>query len=189
MPRPLSEKARQKALDAAVSILADDGLDGFSVEAVCRHSGVAKTTLYRHWSSANHLLVDALDCHVETVPTPDTGNLRDDMHAMAAAALELMGDPGRRQLMLDLLGAADRDPELAAIKEAMVGERTQPIVDIVNRAVERGEIPPIEPERAVSFVHGPLLSQILIRNEPPTDAELRDLVDLIVRGLGGTPPS
>ncbi len=188
MPRPLSEKARQKALDAAVSILTGDGIDGFSLEAVCRHSGVAKTTLYRHWSSTNHLLVAALDCHVESIATPDTGNLYDDMHAMARAALAVMGEPGRRQLMLDLLGAAARDPELAEIQEAMLAERTQPILDIVDRAVARGEIPPIAPDRAISFVHGPLMSQILVRNDPSTEEQVKDLVDLIVRGLGGTPP-
>lgn len=189
MPRPLSEKARQKALDAALSILEGDGIDGFSLEAVCRNSGVAKTTLYRHWSSTNHLLVDALDCHVETVATPDTGNLYDDIHDMARAALQIMGEPGRRQLMLDLLGAAARDPELAEIQQAMVAERTQPILDIVDRAVARGEIPPIAPDRAISFVHGPLMSQILVHNEPADEDRTRDLVDLIVRGLGGTPPT
>ncbi len=188
MPRPLSETARQKAIDATFAILGDEGIDGFSIEAVTRRSGVAKTTIYRHWSSANELLVDALDCHIETVPAPDTGSLHGDLTAMTTSALEVMADPARRRMLLDLLSAAASDPELEQIKQALVSERTHPIVEIVERAVERGEIPPIEPERAVTFVHGPLMARTMLQGEPPTTDELPELIELIMRGLGAERP-
>ncbi|MEM9563868.1 MAG: TetR/AcrR family transcriptional regulator [Actinomycetota bacterium] len=187
MPRPLSEAARQKAIDATIAILGGDGIEGFSIEAVTRQSGVAKTTIYRHWSSANELLVDALDCHIETVAAPDTGSLRGDLEAMTTAALEVMAQPARRRMLLDLLSAAAADPDLEEIKQALVAERTQPIVEIVERAVDRGEIPPIEPERAITFVHGPLMARTMLQGEPPGAEELPELIDLIMRGLGADP--
>ena len=189
MPRPLSETARQKAIDATMAILATEGMDGFSVEAVCRSSGVAKTTLYRHWASGNELLVDALDCHIVTVDPPDTGNLTDDLMALMSTAVLVMGDPSRRQLLLDLLGAATRDPELQRINEAMMAERTQPITAIIERAVERGEIPSVDLQQAMDFVHGPLMARTLVHGQPPDASELPSLVAMIVRGLGGTPPN
>ena len=60
MARPLSEVARAKMLAAAHEVIVSDGLDACTVDEVARRSGVAKTTIYRHWASREALLADAL---------------------------------------------------------------------------------------------------------------------------------
>ena len=79
MARSLSEAARTKMLRAATDLVLDAGVDGFSVDEVARRSGVAKTTIYRHFPSAKELLVAALDRTMKAPPTPDTGSLREDL--------------------------------------------------------------------------------------------------------------
>ena len=79
MARSLSEAARAKMLGAAADLVLDAGVDGFSVDEVARRSGVAKTTIYRHFPSAKELLVAALDQFMTAPPTPDTGSLRTDL--------------------------------------------------------------------------------------------------------------
>ncbi len=187
MARPLSEEARAKAIDAATSLLAEEGIDGFSVDAVARRSGVAKSTLYRHWASANDLLVHALDCHVEQIPTPDTGSLQTDLEVLFQTLRTVVKPEENRHLLLDTLAAAARDPELARVEQAMFHERMRPIRDIVERAIERGEIPTIDHELAAMFVHGPVMARILMVADPLRPEDISDLVPLLVRGLGGRP--
>lgn len=189
MPRPLSIEARDKALEAAAALVAEAGIEGFTIDEVARRSGVAKSTLYRHWTSANELLVSAIDCHIEHIPTPDTGSLHGDLVRLLETLRPLLDDEGNRRLMIEMLAAAARDPELERIKRTMLAERTAPIGTIVRRAVERGEIPPIDDDRATLFVHGTVTARTLIRGEPIDEAEVGELADLIVRGLGGTPPA
>lgn len=188
MPRPLSAKARQKAIDAAKALLAEQGIDGFSVDEVARRSGVAKTTIYRHWASANELLMEGLHCHVEQVPTPDTGSLHSDLSTMLDALRPIVLADGTRQLMLDMLAASARDPELEEIKRGMLVERTHPIPTILQRAIDRGEIPATDLELASLFIQGPFMARALFQGHPIEPHEIPEMVTLMVRALGGTTP-
>ena len=53
-------RSRKAVLAATLRLLAEAGLSGVSVDEVSKRSGVAKTTIYRHWSSRSALLLDAL---------------------------------------------------------------------------------------------------------------------------------
>lgn len=184
MPRPLSEEARQKAVDAAQSLVAECGMDGFTIDAVAKRSGVAKTTIYRHWNSANELLVHALDCQIEHIPAPDTSTLRGDLLQLFSMMRTILNTPGTRQMFLDMGSAAARDSELETVKKAMVDERTRPIREIVRRAIERGEIPEIDLEVATVLVEGPFIARMFMSSEPVEPWETEVAVDFIARGLG-----
>lgn len=184
MPRPLSKKARQKAIDATQTLIAEDGIDGFTMDGVARRSGVAKTTLYRHWHSANELLVHSLDCQIERIPTPDTGTLVGDLTRLFATMRSIINTPGTRQLFLDMAGASARDPELEAVKTAMIDERMRPIKEIVRRAVERGEIPDVDLETAAILVEGPFVARMFHRSQPLEEGEMDSYILHIARGLG-----
>ena len=49
MARPRSEEARRKAIAAAIDLIIERGVANLSIEEVAARSGVAKTTIYRHW--------------------------------------------------------------------------------------------------------------------------------------------
>lgn len=184
MPRPLSEEAREKAVQATQALVAECGIDGFTIDGVARRSGVAKTTLYRHFSSANELLVHALDCQVQHIPTPDTGSLVGDLTAQLSTMRDIVNTPGNRRLFIDMAAASAGDPELDAVKLAMINERTRPIREIVRRAVERGEIPETDIARSVVLVEGPFIARMLMSAEPITEDEVEAYVAHAVRGLG-----
>ena len=186
MPRPLSEQARQKAIDAAQTLVAECGIDGFTMDGVARRSGVAKTTLYRHWGSANELLIHSLDCQVERIPTPDTGTLVGDLNQLFSMLRAFLATPGMRQLFLDMASASARDPELDVVKKAMIDERTRPIREIVQRAVLREEIPETDLELATVLVEGPFIARVFVSSDPVGEEEVRAFVDHITRGLGAT---
>ncbi|MEM9654645.1 MAG: TetR/AcrR family transcriptional regulator [Actinomycetota bacterium] len=185
MARPRSEEARQKAIDTTQALLAEGGIDAFTIDAVAKRSGVAKTTLYRHWGSGNELLVHSLDCQVEQIPAPDKGSLEADLIEMFTVMATIMNDPGTRQLILEMMGAAAKDPDLAAVKNAMVAERHRPLEDIVLRAVDRGEIPPVNLEHATLFIEGPFMARVMMGRGLIDIEEIPSIIRMIIRGLGG----
>ena len=81
-------------LDAASELLAEEGYGGFTVDGVAARSGVAKTTIYRHWPTRGDLLAATMACFNECPATPDTGSLRTDVeHLLKELAVELAEAP------------------------------------------------------------------------------------------------
>jgi AcrR family transcriptional regulator len=188
MSRPLSPVARQKAIEAARAVIAELGINGFTLDGVSRRSGVAKTTLYRHWKTGTALLISALDCGLEQIATPDTGSLGGDLTDLLTTVATALGTPARRRMLLEMSLAATTDPDLALAKQAMVRHRTRPVQQIVRQAIERGEIPDIDLELAATFVQGPVLAWVLEARVAPDPGRIDQLVTLLVRGLGGRRP-
>ncbi|MEM7337857.1 MAG: TetR/AcrR family transcriptional regulator [Actinomycetota bacterium] len=187
MPRPLSAEAREKAVDAALSLLTEGGISGFTLDAVAQRSGVAKTTLYRHWGSANVLMVHALDCTIERIPTPNTGDLRTDLRNVLGELREIANSGAHRQMMFEVMAAAANDPDLAAVQQALMHERTRPLRELIQRAVDRGEIPPVDLDEVTICVEGPFMARVLKSSEPVTAGELEPMIEFVARGLGAPP--
>jgi TetR/AcrR family transcriptional regulator, cholesterol catabolism regulator len=57
---PVQRQRRQRILDAAVALAADGGYDAVQMREVAVRADVALGTLYRYFSSKEHLLVSAL---------------------------------------------------------------------------------------------------------------------------------
>lgn len=184
MARPLSEEARQKALTAAAAVIAEHGIEGFTVDAVAKASGVAKTTIYRHWDSGNALLLAAIDCMIVPFPTPNTGSLATDLRSFLEVILPVASDNSMGRAMLGLMAAAASDEELAKLHQAMMRERMTPIVTMLELAVARGEIrPDVDLDLALDFIEGPFFFRKLVKREPLDSDQIDQLVSMIVAGL------
>lgn len=184
MARPRSEAANAKILEAAVGLLFEVGLDGFTIDEVANRSGVAKTTIYRHFSSGNEVLVTALGSTIRPFPTPNTGTLKGDLLEFMAVVVPIFADAQLRPLMLGLLGAAATDAELNRIQKAMLTERMMPLRTIIDTAKTRGQLPEsLVFEEAFDFIEGPLLAQWIQRPETLVDIDVERLVDRILAAL------
>jgi AcrR family transcriptional regulator len=133
------EAARARVLAAALDVLGDVGSAGFSIEAVARRARASKATLYRHWPSSRDLLVDAMDQTFQPFPPPATGGLETDL-AVLLDQQRAMLDGVFPRLMAAFIDAAERDPELAARHADLTRQRRAPMLDVLERARDRGEI-------------------------------------------------
>lgn len=184
MARPLSASARTKSLEAAQNLLVDVGVDGFTIDEVARRSGVAKSTIYRHWPNSGELLIAAADGLVVPFATPDTGSLRSDLREFVLNVTAYMGDDSMRQLCLGVMSAAAGDPEFARVHQDFVDGRREPLRSILERAQIRGEIPrELNLVRAVTFVEGPFFIHTVVRGLPMTKESAEELLDLVIAGL------
>jgi AcrR family transcriptional regulator len=181
--RPRSEEARQAALEATVDLLLANGVDGVTFDEVASRSGVAKTTLYRHFGLKQAMVVAAASsCFVE-LPTPDTGDLEVDLRTIFDRWKDK--DAARApDLIPVLLAASDRDPDLHELVLAMLAERRRPIRTVLQLAQLRGEIDPdLDLDIAQALLTGPFAQRKLVDREEITD-EFRDSVlQHVVAGL------
>ena len=186
MARPRSEEARRKALVAAAELIVERGVSSLSIEEVAARSGVAKTTIYRHWPERASLIIDTVRTTFEHVATPDTGSLRGDLSAFFGGLMraDLNGKAGR--IMPCLIDAAGRDPEIALLLERIGVERQQPVMLIVARAQERGELPAeLDPAVVVGTIVGPIVFRKVVQRLPVDAAYVEACLAVAVTGLSG----
>lgn len=172
-------------LGATVEIVFSDGVNAVTFDEVARRSGVAKTTIYRHFETKNQLVIAALDGLTVFPEVPDTGNLRADLLAFFATIRPLFRNLRVRAATLDLMAAAARDDDLHALHQRAVGQRTRAMRTIFERAQARGELPAdLEYVDAFDFLEGPFFVRTMLYPEKVDDLDLERTIDRIVAALG-----
>jgi len=186
--RPRSPAADQALLHAALESLEEDGYARLSMAGVAKRAGVSGTTLYRRWSSKEDLVIAALESLHQGVGYLDTGSLAGDLDmALRQSAAAFRGEQGR--VLRGLIGELFKNPELSAlVQDRLGGPKRQLFVDMIERAVRRGEIPPIDPTVALNLVLGPVFHRFMVDSETLTPEVVDYLVPMIVAALKAAPP-
>ncbi len=175
---------RADVLAAAAEVLTAVGYDQMSVEEVAQRAGVHKTTVYRRWPTKAELVADAMRQHSEgAVPIPDTGTVLGDLQAFAREIVANIGSETGARRSRSVAAAAATSDELAASMYGFWQDRLAASTPIVERAIERGELPKgTDPKLIIETLIGPLWVRLLLTGEPLTD-ELADRVaELVTAG-------
>jgi AcrR family transcriptional regulator len=184
--RPRSQEADRAILQAASQLLAEGGLAAMSIEEVAARSGVAKTTIYRRWNSRGTLALDAFLAEFQgQQPSPDTGTMRGDLLAALRAWIRAVTRTSAGPILAGLIAESQLDPELGIAWRERVVERLRAQHKIMlNRAIDRGEIPPdTDQEIVLDLLFGAAYHRLLHGHQPLTDKFARRVVDLIVAGI------
>jgi AcrR family transcriptional regulator len=188
--RGRGEHARRRVLRAALEVLAESGMPGFTVEAVARRAGASKATLYRHWPSASALLVDAMDAEFRPLPDLATGDLRADLISFLTAFADMLRHSPFPETMAAFIDAAERDPALAGLHAEITERRREPLLRIVIEASRRGAIRgDVDPELVVDLLSAPFFYRRLIAHRPIPAGMPAAVVDHVLATLGGDHPS
>jgi AcrR family transcriptional regulator len=184
--RPRDPEADRALLAAALDILQQQGYAGLSMLGVAKRAGVSATTLYRRWTSKEDLVAAAVVHLSPLVEQPDTGNLHDDLRAvMRERAKSMRGDEGH--VLIGLVAEMVKNPRaFAAIKERLTQSNLQVVIDLLQRAMDRGEIPHTDLELALDFVTGPFWAK-LFAGSVPTDKFVDDILPMLVAALKAAP--
>jgi len=191
---PRVARTRAAVLGAAIDLLAERGYSGFSVEGVVERSGIAKTTLYRHWPTRDDLLaaaiarLDGAGLHGAGLdgaePLPDTGSVRQDLLDLQARRVRAARTTQWERCMPALVEAAAHHPELAEVIARLTGQILAQIETLLARGVERGELRDgLDPQLAASALIGPIVFRRLLLHEAPTLQRVADVIDLLMQGI------
>jgi len=140
------EELESAILDAAWAELVEVGYAKLTMESVAARAGTSKPVIYRRWPGRPELVLAAWRRRVpDEGDLPDTGELRADLLALMHRLVHRFDDTPR-DVLAGLMTETFRDPQVfALLLKQIAAAKQRPTIEIlVRRAVERGEIPPIE---------------------------------------------
>ena len=173
-----AERCRSQVLDATADVIAAVGVERLSVDEVARRSGVAKTTIYRHFPSKSDLVAAAVNACMDFPTVPDTGSLRGDLLVCFEAAIRHSIDGRLGAMMLSVMDAARRDADLAALLDSYTELRRRSLRAVVRRAVERGALPAAtDVEHTVTMLSAPIFYSKMVLRVPVTHAFVERVID------------
>jgi len=153
-------RSRAAVLEAGVELLVEGGPNAVTVEAVVQRSGVAKTTIYRQWSSRDDLVVDVIGEVTSSPPAPPPDMpfepaLRTLMRASCAQAGD---DRLRRAFPALLLAKAQGQTGLSRLRSRSEDDQRAMLEDLLRRGVAEGRLAPdVTPEDALLQLLGPMI--------------------------------
>ncbi|MEJ8649433.1 TetR/AcrR family transcriptional regulator [Streptomyces sp. MS1.AVA.3] len=166
-PGGRTARTRQAVLTAVFEELGEVGFAGLTMERVAQRSGIHVATLYRRWRCTEGLVCDLLTDLSSDVPLPDSGTLPGDLRTLALSITAFYGEARMSRLIEAVVSAAARDSQAATVLRTFFGERLALAGRMVQRAVERGEVPAdTDPEKVMAALGAPFYYRILIARRP-----------------------
>ncbi len=182
--KPLDERVRRSraaVLGVTAELLFERGFAGVSVDEITRRSGVAKTTIYRHWPTRSDLLRDACSSIGTPLEMPDTGSFEGDATALMTSLAHLLRSAKWTSVLPSVIDAAERDPDIAAIYSRLQEGYSAPLKLAIQRAIQRGELPKTaDAALLVAALTGPLFYRRWFSREPLTSAFAKRIVRLVL---------
>lgn len=149
-------------------------------------AGVTRDAFYRRYHSLGHFYVDLALTRYAVDLEFDTGSLRDDLLIVQAEQAAMYGDLLAQHLLPLLIAALGNDASAAAdFGERFLAPRRLATVRAFERAVARGEIPPVADVDAVlDQLSGPLFFRAALPGLAPIDRAFVELgVDTVLAAL------
>lgn len=183
-------RRRGEALESAIFAAALDqlaavGYAALSMERVAAAARTGKASLYRRWPSKQELVVDALHHALPSVDDlPDHGTVREDVLDVLRRMTLVINSPSGCAIQA-LLGEVDRDHAFVrAVHCQVIEPRKRKMLEVLRRAVERGEARPESVSGLVAEV-GPamVIHQLLVNGPPVPDDVVVAIVEEVVLPL------
>jgi AcrR family transcriptional regulator len=188
--RPRNPAVDQAILRAALELFIEHGVAGASIERIARRARVAKTSIYRRWSSPEALLAQAIE--VARNATGYTADLVDrtppqDLVKLLVEVCEVADRPEIRKLMTRLIGSIPDYPKLIEVYRATY---YLPRRQAFGRALERVRAAgllakDIDLEALADTIIGAVMYRLIMPSPGDNPAgELRDHMISLLRQAG-----
>lgn len=138
--RPRDPRTERAITEAARRLLARDGYDQVSIEAIAREADVSRPTVYRRWPSKTHLVFDAVfgAAEVGDVLT-SSGDFEADLRRFVAGVFDFWRSPEVAAAALGILADRHRDPELFIRTQQLLDEKTRTAFgELVQAGIDQG---------------------------------------------------
>ena len=178
--RPRRSEIDDAILDACFAVLGSVGYARMSLDAVARHAGVTRPTIYRRFDGKEDLVIAALSrAQRGIVDLPDTGDVRNDLVAQLRSLRQTLTRPNGMAVIGSMLAEEHSSPALlAGFRAEVVGPRRAPARRVLARLGRDEE----EVETMVDLLFGACYARY-VAGEPMTDAWVDAVVDLLLGGV------
>lgn len=163
---PRRIRSRNRLLDAAATLLSTGGVEAVTIDAVTKASKVARTTLYRHFTSSSHLLAATFERLLPQViaPASTSGTLREQLIELLSRQATLFNDAPLHVTTLAWLALGptgaksdtdDRHPS-GALRARVIDQYRKPFDALLQSEQARVELDHFDLELVLCQLVGPL---------------------------------
>ena len=182
--RPRSDRVHRAILDAARTLLIDEGFAGLRLEHVAARAGVGKATIYRRWSSKEALALELLmELAAPHIAIHETGDTHAELLAAVTNAMRALTDTPFGPVIRALLSQIATNPLLGdPFRASVVQARREEVTRVIGRGVSRGDLrPDVDVEVATELLVGPVYFRLMFGGEL-TQAFAERVVDALLHG-------
>jgi AcrR family transcriptional regulator len=177
-------ETEQAILDAAEAIMAEEGIAGFSIEAVAKRARAGKPTIYKWWPGKTALLLDVYHRQKPASVHMDTGTVEGDVFAFLTGVFAHWGGTGAGQVFRFVIAEAQRDEAAAQSLAGYSAERRLQSGEIFRRGIARGELSAdIDAGLCADMLAGFVWQRLLTGRIERDPTQLQQAARQMVRGL------
>ncbi len=187
-------ETRDRLLRAALTVFERDGYEGARVADIAREAGLTTGAIYSQYRGKAALLFEAI-----------TERARQEVDALLEVARgeqarSVLAELGRRlaspddiagpSVLVDAIGAARRDPQLADHVRAALARREQTLIELVTRAQAAGDVAPdLDAPAIARFCLALAIGSVTLRTIGLTPIDPDHWTTLLVRLLDAVVPA
>ncbi len=179
--RPRDPGVNKRVTEAVMVLLAEKGYSGLRIDDVASVSGVAKTTIYRRWSSLQQLVVDTIAANLGGRQLAVTDDPVADLRQVCVMLVESIGTESNPVLAVALDLHRQSDKELRTrYREQIIDPARHLLVDTLSRVKGAGRLrSTLAPADLADMFIGATIYRLGILREPMTANQVEAIVDQI----------
>jgi AcrR family transcriptional regulator len=180
-------------MQAAMDLLLEGGPGALTVDGVVARSGVAKSTVYRHWATRDDLVSAVLhECAPKLDHVPAEASFEEALGQLVEAFMVVLRDEHWNRIMPSILLLKSEAGALAELDEELREQQHGVVEDVLRRGVDEGALPAAvldEVDLTMTLLSGPLLMASLTGLTELDDALAARVIGQFLAGQRATAPS
>lgn len=185
-------ETQRRVIVATVELIERVGYRSVTIDAIARASGVSKSTIYRHWTSRNELVLEAFTSYIDqSTEVADTGDAIADLRTYLRKLAFHVSVGGAGPIVTGLISDSLADDEFAeSFRSKVIEPRRSVFLQILLRGQRRGQVrKDVDLKSAVDALYGSLHHRLLMTGEPIDAPFASALIDFAQLGLATRPES
>jgi AcrR family transcriptional regulator len=166
-PGGRSARIRRAVFDSTLALLAANGYQSLTIEAVAAAAGVNKSTVYRNWPTKAALLRAAAEDRSEaTIAIDTTGDPEQDLAAFLSSVADNITSPIGQALLIAAMSEMN-DIEVLHQRSGFWKHRFQAAGDLIRSAAKDGQSAgDLDVDAVIEHLIGPVHLRALITGTP-----------------------
>ena len=182
--RPRDPRVEAAVTQAALEVFRERGYPDASLIEIARRARVGTPTLYRRWASKSALALDLVERVVATTMV-DTGDIRRDLTGFVRNRIRVFSDPMYAHMLLALTTVAIVNDELAESLRALFNAAQRPMLNRLELARTRGELPSgVDCNLVLNLAVGAVAVPLIFTGMARAEEEAATIVAAVLDGLG-----
>jgi hypothetical protein len=126
-------------------------------------------------------MIDAMDATFRPMAVPDTGRVESDVAALLGEFVALLANTPFPRLLAAFIDAAERNPTLAGLHADLTRRRREPMVAVLIRARDRGELAgDLDPELTTDLLTSPFFYRRFVAHRPLPPELIDDIIAAVL---------